>query len=136
MNSVEICKTLNWARVRAFDFGIRGLISIFDDEHYSNSDYDILEPTVRADIRRALQNNSWKEKGSRCFKKNDVEVRFPAPSHTLGCNPADKVLESLGDERVFCIVTPTQALLSSIALDEWSFEKAKKLVHHQPANLS
>lgn len=126
---------MNVNRVRAFDFGFKGLISIFDDEHYSNSDYDILDPTVRADVRRVLLAEGWEASGSKIFKKNQVQIEFPSPSHTLGCNPADKILESI-KENTFCIVTPTQALLVSISLNKWDFERAKSLVLYHPANLS
>ena len=112
-----------------------GLISIFDDEHYSNSDYDILGPTVRADIRRVLIADGWKASGSKVFTKVDYTIKFPAPSHTLGCNPADKVVESI-EGGGFCIVTPTQALLVAVLLREWDLENAKALVLHHPANLS
>jgi hypothetical protein len=135
MTSLELCKLLNLNRIRAYDFGVEGLISIFDDEHYSNSDYDILDPNVRADVRRVLIADEWSSKSSKVFEKNGVQIKFPSPSHTLGCNPADKILESL-EEGAFCIVTPTQALLASISLNKWEFEKAQKLVVYHPANLS
>ena len=135
MTSLAVCSLLNLNRIRAFDFGIEGLVSIYDDEHFSNSDYDIIEPGVRSDIRRVLLADGWTAKGSKAYSNKGVQIKFPAPSHTLGCNPADKVLEAVGDD-VICIVTPTQALLSSIALKRWSFKRAEKLVEHHPANLS
>jgi len=135
MTSIDVCKILNLKRIRAYNFGISGLISIFDDEHFSNSDYDILDPVVRADVRRVLLAEGWTSKGSKVFEKNNFRVAFPSPSHTLGCNPADKILESLSDN-TYCVVTPTQALLTSIALNVWDVEKAKSLVLHHPANLS
>jgi hypothetical protein len=135
MNSAELNKVFNRHHIRSYDFQMFGLISIFDDEHYSNSDYDIVDPAARAKVRDTLLSESWKPSGSKVFSKEDVKVVFPEPSHTLGGNPADRVLEAIKDNHLL-IVTPTQALLVSACQNSWNLKVAEKLVFYQPANLS
>lgn len=135
MTSKELNQTFNRHHIRSYDFKNFGLISVFDDEHYSNSDYDIVDPGMRSKIRDALLAENWSASGSKVFRKEEFKLVFPEPSHTLGANPADRVLEAIGD-KTFLMVTPTQALLVSAYKSLWDLEESKKLVFYQPANLS
>ncbi len=134
MNSTDLTKKLIKSGIKAFDVGVKGMISLYDDDWYSNSDYDILGSDERKFIRAHLLEDGWSTKGSRYFYKDDFSCAFPKPSHTLGGNPANKVFDELGDDK-FVFVTPTQALLVLAAIDEWDQEKIKHLVNEQPANL-
>lgn len=135
MTSKELNQVFNRHHIRSYDLQMFGLISIFDDEHYSNSDYDIVDPAARAKVRDALLSEGWSPSGSKVFTKEDFKVVFPEPSHTLGGNPADRVLEAIKNKHLL-IVTPTQALLVSAYQNAWDLKIAEKLVFYQPANLS
>lgn len=134
MNSIEISNSLLKIGVKAFDVGVKGLISLYDDDWYSNSDYDMVGADDRKMIREFLLSKGWTPKGSRYFTKEGVTCAFPKPSHTLGCNPSDKVFDEISHNTVV-FVTPTQALLVLAAVDKWDQEKVKMLISEQPANL-
>lgn len=110
------------------------LVSIFDDNFFENYDFDIISGPDRKRIQLALKKDGWLQKSSRSFLKDNIHCGFPKPSHTLGCNPADKVIESWG---VFdyMIVTPTQALLVMALKGPWELTQVAELAFYQGCNL-
>ncbi len=94
------------------------LISLFDDDFYTQADFDIIDGKTRSMLTALLKKSGYKAKGSRHFLSEGGENFFFAkPSHTLGCNPSDKVLEAF-KEGSFIFCTPTQALLVLMACGE------------------
>lgn len=132
----ELVRLFRKSSLRAIGWEDLRLISFYDDEIYSNIDYDVLDGSLREKVRRLLLAEDWVNKGSREFSKDTHKCRFPKPSGTLGTSPSDVVL----DERKrapgsYIFVTPTQALLVQIATNTWDLRKSLELVKHQPANL-
>lgn len=113
------------------------IVSLFDDDFYTQVDFDIIDGKTRKIVRECLINSNWNALGSRYFiSPCNKTFFFAKPSHTLGCNPADKLNESL-KEGEFIFATPTQAILLllkheyTVNLDE---DWAIKFLHHHPVN--
>ncbi len=134
MDAETLASVLRSGGLQALDVGELGLISLYDDREFSNYDYDILPGPERSLIRRVLIAKGWQAKGSRYFYKDSLVCGFAKPSHTLGCNPADKVIESI-KEFDYLFVTPTQALLTLLALGHWNISAVLRIVFYQGANL-
>lgn len=109
------------------------LIVIFDDDHYSNSDYDFIDGQHRELIRKVLINNGWTARSSRVFIKDDFELMFPRPSGTLGQDSSDTFIKEI-DEKRYIFVTPTQAVLAAMNLGIWDQEAFVKLCRKFPIN--
>lgn len=93
-------------------------IVLFDDDEFSQIDFDIIDVKTRSKLLSAFEKKKFTIKNSRTFiSSKGREYRLAKPSHTLGCNPADKLIETLShDAATFC--TPTQAILAMAALDD------------------
>ena len=114
------------------------ILSLFDDTFFTQCDFDIIDGKTRSLISAAAKKKNFTLKGSRYLKAPSGEkYQFAKPSHTLGCNPADKVKEVLSSD-VITFTTPTQALLilielkSPLVCDE---EFVKDFLLNQPANI-
>lgn len=135
MDSLKLCTLLQKKSIRALPYGER-LISIYDDFLFENYDYDIIEGSLRQDIRAALLSLNYKALSSRIFVVDELKLGFPKPQGTLGTNPAAEVLRAY-KSLDFIFVTPTQALLTSLSLGkEFNVQQAKELIYHHPANLT
>jgi hypothetical protein len=134
VNDDSLIETLKFCGLPVFDVGHLGLISFFDDIHYINNDYDVLDGSSRSQVYHCLTSHGWTAKGSREFHKGDKSCLLPRPSGTLGTNPSDTIRESLS-QHTYHIVTPTQALLTLLAEGKWDLKVAESLVFEQPANI-
>ena len=94
------------------------VIVLFDDDEFSQIDFDIIDVKTRSRLLKVFEKNKFTIKNARTFiSSKGKEYRFAKPSHTLGCNPADKLMETLSNSAAtFC--TPTQALLAMAALED------------------
>lgn len=112
------------------------LISLFDDEFFTQADFDIIDGKTRSMMTALLKKSGYDLKGSRHFIAKDGKNFYLAkPSHTLGCNPADKVMEAFS-EGSFLFCTPTQALLVLLACGEKLEDQfLKDFLHRQPVNV-
>ncbi len=123
------------------DIDIR-TVSLFDDDYYSNIDYDFVSNNFRSLIRVILKKEGFLEKTSRRFiqtsneidAENKLTLSFPKPPHTLGADPSDNVIEEL-KKSDFVFATPTQTLLVMAKNNVWSQETALKLIEKCPANI-
>ena len=111
---------------------------LYDDFEFTQIDFDIIDGSTRNKILRAFDVKGFKIHGARNFTSNKGQnFRFARPSHTLGCNPADKVYEVLSIEVVtFC--TPTQAILLMARLGDARLKDAdflKWFLLKLPANI-
>jgi hypothetical protein len=114
------------------------ILSLFDDSFFTQCDFDIIDGKTRSLISAAAKKKSFTLKGSRFLTDpSGQRYQFAKPSHTLGCNPADKVKEVLSSD-VITFATPTQALLlliefkSPLVREE---EFVKDFLLNQPANI-
>lgn len=114
------------------------IISLFDDSFFTQSDFDIIDGKTRNLILAGMKKRKFTIKGSRLFTSpTGQNYQFAKPSHTLGCNPADKVKEVLNDN-VVTFATPTQTILlmainNSPLLKDENF--LKRFLLEQPANI-
>jgi|GEM_PF-3503829 len=138
--SHPILKTLRKGTINALiiETPLEGIfiVSLYDDDFYTQIDFDIIDGKTRSLITAILKKVGYDSYGSRHFISPEKEsFFFPKPSHTLGCNPADKVKEGM-NRPGFYFTTPTQALLLLLSL---SFELQPKqlthFLHHQPVNI-
>jgi hypothetical protein len=136
----EILKTLKGGGIDALilkvSFANQYLISLFDDDFYTQADFDIVDGKTRSMLTALLKKAGYKNKGSRHFISDRGEsFFFTKPSHTLGCNPSDKVLEAFKDNTfIFC--TPTQALLVLMAKrEDLNLEFLKNFLYRHPVNV-
>lgn len=112
------------------------LISLFDDDFYTQADFDIIDGKTRSMMTALFKKSGMKAKGSRHFiGLNGENFLLAKPSHTLGCNPADKVIEAFSPNSfIFC--TPTQALLILLACEETLDNQfIKDFLYRQPVNV-
>ena len=87
------------------------LINLYDNDHYSQNDFDVIDGQTRELISKKFMQAGWRQKGSRYLESPDTRIAFSKPSHTLGSNPGDKVLEEFKRGEKFVFSTPTQSLL-------------------------
>lgn len=133
-DAAAIASSLKKFSLRAMPVTGTPLISVFDDVFFENYDYDIISGPDRARIQHALKAEGWKQKSSRAFIKDKTRCGLAKPSHTLGCNPADKVIDAL-DEFDFLVVTPTQAVLVMAAQGPWRLDQLAELAFLQGYNV-
>jgi len=118
------------------------VISIFDDEHYENYDYDIVGPRERRKIASALCEHGFRQTSGRVFEKGPSRFEFPRPTRSLSGDPAAELERVLLRAESVPFSTPTQALLVTCrrAADEDSLRvfrsRLVSLVREQPANLA
>ena len=114
------------------------VISLFDDFLFTQCDFDVLDGKTRNLLYKSFIKKGYKIKGSRCFVSNEnIQFQLPKPSHTLGSNPADKVLEVL-NQNSFTFTTPTQTLLSMAVIGDKRLKKSEFLesfLYKQPSNI-
>lgn len=131
---LKVIKTLG---VKFFTLKEHRLVCLYDDDIYSNIDYDFVSNQHRSLIRRALLQEKWEELSSRSYQKNGFYLTLPKASSTLGTDPSDVILEELNrtteDSFVFC--TPTQSLLVMLKQDLWDQNLAKEMIQKCPANI-
>jgi hypothetical protein len=116
------------------------LINLFDNDHYSQNDFDVIDSKTRDFIKKRYLQEGWQNKGARHFYKKDQLVSFAKPSHTLGSNPNTKILEEInrGSQAIFCTPTQTLLVLAELHGDNQSFWTTFSLMgflEHTPANL-
>lgn len=136
-----------------FDSSTR-TICLFDDDYYSNIDYDFVSNKFRSLIRIVLKSEGFLEKSSRTFigdfkeeyteilefKKNQnitnnkITISFAKPPHTLGADPSSNIFEEL-NKNSLVFSTPTQTLLIMAKNGSWSQDTAKNLIKQCPANI-
>lgn len=136
----KILKTLKAGGIEGLILRINSrdqyLISLFDDDFYTQADFDIIDGKTRSLMTALFKKIGMKAKGSRHFLSEDNKSFILAkPSHTLGCNPADKVLEAFSPN-TFLFCTPTQALLCLLGCGEKLEEDfLKEFLYRQPVNV-
>lgn len=138
----DIAPILDALRIRHQLFTLgknRGsILSLFDDSFFTQSDFDIIDGKTRSLLTEAFKKKGFAIKGSRFFTSPRGTIfQFAKPSHTLGCNPADKVKEALKSDTV-TFTTPTQALLLLLDFDHPILKEPtffKDFLFHQPANI-
>ncbi len=137
---LEIIPILDSLGIRSTQIESRGcsLITLFDDILFTQCDFDIIDGHTRNLMTKAMRKKGFTIKGSRSFTSPGGEkYQFAKPSHTLGCNPADKVFEIIqNNTHTFC--TPTQALLvlaESRSEDLLKEEYVKEFLFQHPANI-
>lgn len=117
---------------------LRGLfiISLYDDDFYTQIDFDIIDGKTRSLVSAILKKIGYDSKGSRHFVSPDKEAFFfSKPSHTLGCNPADKVKEAM-TKPGFYFATPTQTVLLLLALSyKLQPEQLTHYLYRHPINI-
>lgn len=134
INFNKLITDLSTKGIKCFGLYQFGLICLYDDDLYSNIDYDFVSNKDREIIRLILKNLSWKQKSGRVFVKESFQLTFPRPSPTLGADPSDPVVSELNKNTyVFC--TPTQALLTMSRKGSWNQDTAKKMIDKCPANI-
>ena len=87
------------------------LINLFDNDHYSQNDFDVIDSYTRNLLLVSYKAAGWSLKGARCFFNGEYSVNLAKPSHTLGANPSQKVLEEFDRGHKVVFSTPTQTLL-------------------------
>lgn len=115
-------------------------LSIFDDEHYENYDYDIVGPADRRRIARALASAGFRQTSGRILQSPQLVLEFPKPTRLLAGDPAIELERVLERRESVPFATPTQVLLSTLrrlrddALDVLESDLVA-FVREQPANL-
>lgn len=140
MNELEISPLLKALNIRSTLIEADGyqFITLFDDILFTQCDFDIIDGRTRSLMTKAMKKKGFTIKSSRSFiSPKGEQYQFAKPSHTLGCNPADKVLEAIRSG-VYTFCTPTQALLilaEKKCPNLLKEEYVRDFLHHHPANI-
>ena len=130
----NLMESLIKANIKLYGLEDLGLICLYDDDNYSNIDYDFVSNQHRSFLRSILLNNGWKSKSSRLFIKDNFEVLFPKPTAVLGTDPSDAVSKEMKKDRyIFC--TSSQAFLIMAKKGKWDHQRACEIVKNCPANI-
>jgi len=145
----EIARALNRAKVSAAPCAWLPALSIFDDEHYENYDYDMVGPGERRRLVRALESAGFRQKSGRILVKvgaprraespgEPTALEFPRPTRLLAGDPALEFEKVVDRGKTIALATPTQILLTTLRrglLGEGAEAELVALVREQPANL-
>lgn len=120
--------------------GNQFLINIYDNDFYSQNDFDIIDGNSRELIVGHYQKEDWVLKGARRLEKNSKILKFAKPSHALGSNPSQNIIYELGTKNTFVFSTPTQSLLVMAEVyrnDDlfWESFDLMSFLENTPANL-
>lgn len=130
----ELIESLKQSGIKAYGLESLNLICLYDDDYYSNIDYDFVSNQHRSLLRVILIKLGWSAKSSRIFSKGEHEVLFPKPTGVLGTDPSDSVSSEFKENR-FIFSTPSQAFLIMAKSDKWDQSKACDMVLKCPANI-
>jgi hypothetical protein len=130
----QLVDSIKESGIKAFGLEAYNLICLFDDDYYSNIDYDFVSNQHRTVLRAHLIGKGWNPKSSRIFTKDSIEVVFPKPTGVLGTDPSDSVAAEMKTNRyIFC--TPSQALLIMAKTNRWDQNLAQQMIKDCPANV-
>jgi hypothetical protein len=140
MNILEIARWLNQGGLSAAPCAWLSAVSIFVDEEYEKSDYDLIGPRDRLRIASVLEEHGYRQRTGREFEGPLGRIEFPRPSRTLSSDPASELEQVLDCGSGAAFATPTQILLATWRREGPSLSESRHkdligLVREQPANL-